>query len=130
FVRTAYNPGGVDRDDALNELSERALERAIPVNNAGVSLAATSDGADYEDAWDATLAVNLTGYVRMIRACRPHLLDAGGGRIVNMVGRASCRERAGITVYTAGMQRVVGVTSWFACVLAPPGMAEMCLCPG
>src|SRR5437016_5348718 len=56
----------------------------ILVNNAGVSLPAPIEAAEYEDAWDATLAVNLTGYVRMIRACRPHLLDAGAGRIVNI----------------------------------------------
>ena len=29
FVFTAYNPGGEDRDDALNEASERALEREL-----------------------------------------------------------------------------------------------------
>jgi hypothetical protein len=36
FVMTGYNPGGVDRDDALNEVSERALERDL-----------TSDGATF-----------------------------------------------------------------------------------
>ncbi|MDQ1511638.1 MAG: hypothetical protein QOG50_3482, partial [Actinomycetota bacterium] len=29
FVLTAYNPGGRGRDDALNEVSERALEREL-----------------------------------------------------------------------------------------------------
>ena len=29
FVMTAYNPGGVDRDDAVNEVSERALEHEL-----------------------------------------------------------------------------------------------------
>jgi hypothetical protein len=29
FVMTAYNPGGEDRDDSLNEVSERALEREL-----------------------------------------------------------------------------------------------------
>jgi hypothetical protein len=29
FVMTAYNPGGEDRDDCLNEVSERALEREL-----------------------------------------------------------------------------------------------------
>ena len=29
FVFTAYNPGGEDRDDAVNEASERALEREL-----------------------------------------------------------------------------------------------------
>jgi hypothetical protein len=29
FVLTAYNPGGEDRDDSLNEASERTLEREL-----------------------------------------------------------------------------------------------------
>jgi hypothetical protein len=29
FVLTAYNPGGVERDDALNEAAERTLEREL-----------------------------------------------------------------------------------------------------
>ena len=29
FVLTAYNPGGEDRDDALNEVSARALESEL-----------------------------------------------------------------------------------------------------
>src|SRR5262245_47589638 len=41
----------------------------ILVNNAGISLPAPIDGPDYHAAWDLTIAVNLTGYVRMVRAC-------------------------------------------------------------
>lgn len=29
FVLTAYNPGGIDRDDSENEASERSLEREL-----------------------------------------------------------------------------------------------------
>jgi NAD(P)-dependent dehydrogenase (short-subunit alcohol dehydrogenase family) len=35
------------------------------------------------DVWQRTLDVNLLGYVRTIRAVLPHLLEAGGGSIVN-----------------------------------------------
>jgi NAD(P)-dependent dehydrogenase (short-subunit alcohol dehydrogenase family) len=35
------------------------------------------------DVWLRTLDVNLLGYVRTIRAVLPHLLEAGGGSIVN-----------------------------------------------
>ncbi|MBI2696911.1 SDR family NAD(P)-dependent oxidoreductase [Mycobacterium nebraskense] len=35
------------------------------------------------DVWLRTLDVNLLGYVRTIRAVLPHLLDQGGGSIVN-----------------------------------------------
>ncbi|HYB80370.1 MAG TPA: SDR family oxidoreductase [Mycobacterium sp.] len=35
------------------------------------------------DVWQRTLDVNLLGYVRTIRAVLPHLLEQGGGSIVN-----------------------------------------------
>ena len=34
FVLTAYNPGGEDRDDSLNEVSERALEHELSSDGA------------------------------------------------------------------------------------------------
>src|SRR5438105_14962525 len=40
----------------------------ILVNCAGVSLPAPVEADDYWRAWDATMAVNLTGYVRMVGA--------------------------------------------------------------
>ena len=68
----------------VDEVVGRLGPVGILVNNAGVSVPAPIDGDDFEAAWDVTLAVNLTGYVRMVRACLPHLLAAGDGRIVNI----------------------------------------------
>src|ERR1043165_1394640 len=56
----------------------------ILVNNAGISLPAPIDGPGFDAAWDLTLAVNLTGHVRMVRACLPHLLADRAGRLVNV----------------------------------------------
>jgi hypothetical protein len=39
FVLTAYNPGGEDRADSLNEVSERALERELASEGAAFWLA-------------------------------------------------------------------------------------------
>ena len=82
----------------------------ILVNNAGVSVAAPIDGDDYEAAWDLTLAVNLTGYVRMVRACLPHLLAARPGRIVNIASTEGLGATPFISPYTASKHGVVGLT--------------------
>jgi 3-oxoacyl-[acyl-carrier protein] reductase len=103
---------------------------AILVNNAGVSLPAPIDAADYEAAWVATLAVNLTGYVRMIRACRPHLLDTGGGRIVNIASTEGLGATPFLSPYTASKHGVVGCTRAFAVELGPLGINVNCVCPG
>ena len=57
---------------------------------------------------DLTLAVNLTGYARMMRACLPHLLEAGGGRIVNIASTEGLGATPGISPYTASKHGVVG----------------------
>ncbi len=44
-----------------------------------------------DDAWDRVLSVNLTGTFYMCRAVWPHMINAGGGRIVNMSSVAAVR---------------------------------------
>ena len=75
---------------AITALVDEVVERLGPVdilvNNAGIALPAVidGDGEAYEMAWEATLAVNLTAYERLARACMPHLVRNGEGRIVNI----------------------------------------------
>lgn len=59
------------------------------LHNVGADLSEDNLGRDTTildtdlDVWHRTLEVNLLGYVRTIRAALPHLLEAGGGSIVN-----------------------------------------------
>ncbi len=59
------------------------------LHNVGADLSEHNLGRDSTiletdmDVWSRTLDVNLLGYVRTIRAVLPHLLEGGGGSIVN-----------------------------------------------
>jgi 3-oxoacyl-[acyl-carrier protein] reductase len=121
---------------AIHALVARVVERFgaldIVVNNAGVSLVggATTSEAEFEDAWRATLDVNLTAHARLVRAALPHLTASGAGRVVNIASTEGIVATGGIAAYTAAKHGVIGLTKSFAVELGRTGVTVNCVCPG
>ena len=82
----------------------------ILVNNAGIVIERPLEAPDYEAAWDRTLDVLLKSQVMLIRACLPHLLKCGAGRIVNIASTEGLGATKGISPYTAAKTGVIGLT--------------------
>jgi NAD(P)-dependent dehydrogenase (short-subunit alcohol dehydrogenase family) len=80
------------------------------VNCAGISgdLLTTTEASI--DNWKRVLDVNLSGIYYSVRAQLPHLLNAGGGSIVNFASMAGIRGEARLGAYTASKHGVVGLT--------------------
>lgn len=102
----------------------------ILVNNAGISVPAPIEGDGYEDAWDRTLAVNLTAHTTTIRACLPHLVRHGEGRIVNIASTEGVGGSAYISPYTASKHGVIGLSRSLAVELGATGVTVNVVCPG
>jgi 3-oxoacyl-[acyl-carrier protein] reductase len=102
----------------------------ILVNNAGVSLGTAIDAPDFEQAWDRTLAINLTSQAFLVRAALPHLQRNGDGRIVNIASTEGLGATAGAVPYTASKHGVVGLTRSLAVQLGRAGVTVNCVCPG
>jgi 3-oxoacyl-[acyl-carrier protein] reductase len=102
----------------------------ILVNNAGVSIPAPVDAGGYDDAWERTLAVNLTAYARMLRLCLPDLAREGRGRVVNIASTEGLGATAYISPYTASKHGVIGLTRALAVELGARGVTVNCVCPG
>ena len=75
----------------------------ILVNNAGVALpnSVFQDEDTFEENWDRTVAVNLTAHSRLVRACLPHLMRSGAGRVVNIASTEAIVTGPGLMAYAA-----------------------------
>lgn len=80
--------------------------------------------------WREIMAVNLEAAFLCARACLPHMVAAGGGRIVNIGGKsghAGAAERAHVIASKAGL---VGLTKALAVEFGDRGVTVNCVVPG
>jgi NAD(P)-dependent dehydrogenase (short-subunit alcohol dehydrogenase family) len=99
------------------------------VNNAGIG----GDWANIiecsKENWDRIIAVNLTGVFNSLKAELPHILDAGGGSIVNMASLAGILAQPGQPAYIAAKHGVVGLTKATAVEFGRLGVRCNAVCP-
>lgn len=99
-------------------------------NNAGIvdTMALPADTS--LDEWENVLRVNLTGTFLVTRAVLPHMLDQGGGAIVNTASEAGIRGGAAGAPYTASKHGVVGLTRNVAWAYGNNGIRCNAILPG
>ena len=119
------------------EASEAAVQRIIDtrgrldvlVNNAGVNrrgdlLALT------EDDWDLSFAVNVDALFHLCRAVLPHMIEAGGGAIVNTASQWGLYPAPGHIAYNVSKAAVVAFTKNLARDYASDNIRVNAVAPG
>jgi 3-oxoacyl-[acyl-carrier protein] reductase len=105
----------------------------VLVNNAGVFVAHPIAETSYEDwqrAWSRTLAVNLVGAANVTWCAVPHMIAAGGGRIVNVSSRGAFRGEPDQPAYGASKAGLVAFGQSLARALGPHRIAVTSVAPG
>ncbi len=117
--------------DALVERCVTELGRVdIAVANAGIARRVPLDALD-DDAWNATVDVDLTGAWRLFRAALPHMRTAGYGRLLatsSVAGTVSAWPEH--PHYAAAKAGLVGLIRTLAVEYGPDGITANAVAPG
>ena len=73
--------------------------------------------------------MNVVGVFLTCRACIPHLIRRGGGRIVNIAGTSGLRGYRNRVAYSSSKWAVRGLTRTLALELGPHGITVNTVCP-
>jgi 3-oxoacyl-[acyl-carrier protein] reductase len=118
---------------AVDSAAEELGGLDVLVNNAGVFLAHPPLSTSYDDwqaVWSRTLAINLMGAANATFAAIPHLIEAGGGAVVNVSSRGAFRGERNCPAYGASKAGLNSFGQSMALVLAPHGISVATVAPG
>ncbi len=109
---------------------ERFGNLDILVNTAGVIGPIETPAQDVSvDDFRAVLDVNLVGTFLPCKAAIPHLIERGGGRIVNIAGTSGLRGYRNRVAYSSSKWAVRGLTRTLALELGPHNITVNTICP-
>lgn len=119
---------------AVEAVVQRVVREHGPVgllvNNAGlVEAERPLWEADVEEWWQV-MVTNVRGPFLLTHAVVPHMIAAGGGRVVNLNSGAGTRERHDLTAYCASKSALARLTGGTALAGAAHGVHAFDLAPG
>jgi 2-hydroxycyclohexanecarboxyl-CoA dehydrogenase len=101
----------------------------ILVNNAGWDVAKPFLETEPE-LWDKLIAVNLRGPLNLHKAALPHIIAAGGGKVVNIASDAGRVGSSGESVYSACKGGLISFSKTLARECARANVRINVVCPG
>src|SRR5687768_11774557 len=117
-----------DVDDMVNATMERYGRLDVLYNNAAVQMSGRLVECT-EEEWDLTIATNLSAIFWACRAGIPHLLENGGGTIINTASSLGLMGSEGFAAYGPAKAGLVLLTKQIAVEYGPAVRANV-IAPG
>lgn len=115
-------------EQAIGETLRHFGALDILVNSAGIVMLDPAEALS-EAAWNATLAVNLTGVFLMSQIAGRHFLQQKGGTIINLASQAGVVALPGHLAYCASKAGVIGLTQVLALEWGPHNVRVNAISP-
>jgi NAD(P)-dependent dehydrogenase (short-subunit alcohol dehydrogenase family) len=113
----------------IDEVVSQQGRLDILCNNAGINRRGALLDLTEED-WVATFAVNLNAMFHLCQAALPHMIDAGGGAIVNTASQWGLYPAPGHIAYNTSKAAVAAFSQNLARDYAPDKIRVNAVCPG
>jgi NAD(P)-dependent dehydrogenase (short-subunit alcohol dehydrogenase family) len=125
----------VTDDDSVKAVMARAVEEFgglhILFNCAGGSILQDSRVTDVDmEVWDHTIPLDLKGPFLCSRHGIPHLIESGGGAVINVSSVAALRGNHPAHVYSSAKGGLISLTRSLAGAYSHDGVRANVICPG
>lgn len=126
--------GDVTKPEDAKRMVETTLEFAgkldVLVNNAAIDPGGTTVVEIEPELWHSVLETNLTGPMYLMKVSIPHMIEAGGGSIINIASLGGLRCLPGMPAYCASKAGLIMLTKQVALDFGPAKIRCNAVCPG
>ncbi|MEN3294094.1 MAG: hypothetical protein V7642_3347 [Burkholderiales bacterium] len=114
---------------AVNKAHDRFHRIDVLCNLAGGFRMGSAVHESSDKDWDFLFGLNAKSMLHMVRAVVPEMIEAGGGKIVNIGANAAPQGKAQMGLYCASKDVVIRLTESMAAELRGKGINVNCVLP-